>query len=430
VAASSRYVVCFGLLQLLLKMFKKNKERLESWAVFGSHFVGFIAADCFGTWQEAQPWDDSELFSLLWILISAAILGLLAFTTNKLRAPQPPAAPSAAAAAGGAAEGATPAAAEGGEAAATNSTPDEGTMAFLTGGVEDPGEPVDPEYIRQCERAEDGYIAMTMGLLLMQSFRFAIVGALPHFSGVQVYTHASDVRYMGIFALVCLLLSLACVKMPARVRSTRLFAVTQMVLTMTMGWSVLYWFKWLFPFLMDSEGLFNGSDIMTSVIFMATLATIFGFALVLAIGKANTRWGFRGALFNYIEDFTEALVLVMGLAWESVVMCAIYYANKSKTSQAKRILSSMELCLTIVALVVPVWLLYVLPKARELVPDDGKKADAVDEPLADSLDGPDEPAAPQSTEAGVAAPPSAETEAPPTSPPAPPAAPGVAEEEF
>mmetsp|Transcript_18022 Transcript_18022/g.38506 ORF Transcript_18022/g.38506 Transcript_18022/m.38506 type:complete len:854 (-) Transcript_18022:62-2623(-) len=318
--AIGRFALAFLILELLLRMFKSSHLRLAGLGLLGAHFVGFVASDAFATIQEATPWNEDLPLNVLWVVITIVVMALMVALCEFLRK----------------------------------------KLNDMDGEMDASEE----SWEHQCEHAETEFIAFAGGLVITQVVRMAIMGKVPHFHGVQKNADTGQCATLGGFALFCgLVVIIAAWKVPKHLMEYRAVAASRAVLSMTAGWSILFWGKWTFWNMTKGEGYIGGTDVMTAQVAMATVATMCGFTVILVIRKLEPKLGLHAATS---DSMCECMVLVMGLAWESVFMCAIYFLNKHKATELARVTASLQDCLFIVCLVVPVWYLYIMPKSLEL----------------------------------------------------------------
>lgn len=319
IIAVIRFAVAFLMLELLLRVFKLNHHRLASVGLIGAHFTGFVAADTFGMIQESAPWNKQVSMSWIWVLISAATLFILKSLCAKVRQ----------------------------------------VMNDWDGEVDETEE----DWEHQCVHSENEFVAFALGLVITQACRFTIMGSIPHFHGNQRNLDTRQVHSLGACCWLFIGLALALTFLPESIRHLPLVDTTRLTLSMTAGWSTTFWMKWTFWNV--SKGELEGGDTMIAQLVMAVCANFVGCFVVLLLGKLQTRFAH---MINdcFVEEMQEASVLVIGLAWEGVFMCAIYFANQRIPQRSVRMLENVKLCIILMILVLPVWHMYILPKSIEL----------------------------------------------------------------
>lgn len=243
----------------------------------------------------------------------------------------------------------------------------------------------------QCLRSENTMFAFAIGLLLMQTVRYAICHEPIDFHGPQFNNNDAEIYSLfasawcfglGIFVFDCIRRWLErrnVANGSATPMTIRGLGLLQELCAMTMGWSLFYSGKWWFWYMLKDQ--VEEGDILTGQLCMAVLCSIVSMLILIIFDKLSdwlSSWG------EGIRSVMTALVMLMGLAWQSVFVTAIKCRSHAEYAgsgdEFKRAFHDFQIALFLCILIIPAWALYMLPKFEDGVED--SKANAAEDGTA------------------------------------------------
>lgn len=240
------------------------------------------------------------------------------------------------------------------------------------------------DWLHECRLAEHEAAGLILGLLLSQSIRFCISGYHPPLHGGAGKGHG----YLEVFVLFLTALCLGAMVVPleiifARLKQTyreqansrdwvvRFIRATRETLSMTMAWCLVYWARWAFWFSTADDGLGYG-DKMTALLTIALCLSFvcFGGVFIIDIAAGNMARNNHGHNLAALVALGNALGLVMGLAWESTFHEAVTGISQLQSLSFGYTINNIILICIIILIVLPAWILYILPQAINCQQDD------------------------------------------------------------
>lgn len=293
--STGRFLFFFLLLKIGFWKMRTRTQWLKSHGVVVGHIVAFLGADAVATTQEAGPWNESLGYSFAWILMSTfillALVGIFTAVRTKMSAPSP--------------------------------APEEGASqeASQEGASQEEGDTQDLAWMQYAEQSEDELLAVALGLLWAQWFRFAITEKMTHFRGVQVQTDIEHIWAMYGCGAVAALLAFALAFCLGRMeepsaRVKRAFSIKIKGLAMTSAWCFLYFAKWYYQYLLVEKEWFTGGDTITAQMYMVLNLVFWAFAgscLLSMLARKNAMW--KPAR----DNLSEAVLLLAALGWETLI---------------------------------------------------------------------------------------------------------------
>merc|ERR1719421_819051 len=137
--------------------------------------------------------------------------------------------------------------------------------------------------------------------------------------------------------------------------------LTQSVLSMATGWSLLYWGQWLFwSSVPESVG---EAYKMSARMIVAMVFSAMVFVSVFILDYIADREYMEPA---GLRALIATLGMLMGLAWEAVFTLAIdSVSGWFEHTQSKKMLVEVGLTIIMCLLVLPSWVMHILPKIHE-----------------------------------------------------------------
>jgi len=279
-----------------------------------AHVCSFLCADTFGLAQEMEPWKNSVSMSFAMVPCAAFCCIIFAFMSGGFR-----------------------------------------KLVSGRDGLIDHGEHA---WIHQCEHSEHEFIAFSVGLVLTQAFRFAIMGDIPHFHGLQKNDDLNDIWamfFLGVsFAILAFLLSMTLKSMASAI-SKRAMQLSIMSSSFTSSWCLLFWGKWLFWYIQP-----DGIEPVTALMEMTTGFVAGCLFLNILLEKLRERFEH---LTNSFHAVRETLAFLVGLSWEGLFYTAIvqYAAAHSKNAE-ELAWHDASMATVLVLVILPGWFMHILPK--------------------------------------------------------------------
>lgn len=141
-------------------------------------------------------------------------------------------------------------------------------------------------------------------------------------------------------------------------------------LAFTLGWSLLTLVKLTFWSATDDNGILGGGNVMTSHVVIVFISSLVTFASFLILDYSADR--LRGHFGRGLRSLGKSFMLLLGLAWEGAFWEGARSMSQGMNIENKAwrmmvvILSSFTLC----AIVMPAWIIYIVPHSVELKEDE------------------------------------------------------------
>lgn len=236
----------------------------------------------------------------------------------------------------------------------------------------------------ECKTTENHAIGICLGLLCSSIVRFAISGSLPPVDGSprnktdeQIWQLLGVSLGLGLpvmaMTAMCNALEKHKGKLPGFVRAVH---AAQELLTQSMGWCLLFCGQWGFWSATHGEGVGLG-DKMSARMVCALVTSYVGFVLIYLLDWIADRMKSARAGFDAV---IRALILGIAISWKAAFKKAVQGISHEFDDATTRTYVDVGLCLFICSVVVPAWVMYMLPK--ELagpVPLEKKKPPAAEE---------------------------------------------------
>eukprot|EP00931_Biecheleriopsis_adriatica_P090109 TRINITY_DN64143_c0_g1_i1.p1 TRINITY_DN64143_c0_g1~~TRINITY_DN64143_c0_g1_i1.p1 ORF type:complete len:745 (+),score=145.50 TRINITY_DN64143_c0_g1_i1:289-2235(+) len=354
-------VALFVAMQALLLLRRKQPKQLAAFGMIGAHIVGFSALEAFYPLQLIEPFSTSPGLSFIVVIIGCSALGFMTFLGAHARD-----------------------FVVGYHAKSSRRLsvkhPDDSATPEVTSSVErwkSEEEQLEEQLVaqfeelwhEQCVKAEDEFFAFATGFLISVSIRYFLMGCTPQLHWIPVDT-GDVIETWGLLgaALACsvLLLLSALAKPWAHGRSNertcleRAATLLEQTMSMTMGWLVLFWGYWQFWNVTDAKGLIGNGDVMIAKIVLALIFTCFAFVMIIVIDYAADR---LPKLEDALRSLGEAFVLLLGLSWESCFMEVMGAVLKNSSDEVVNTLVFVCMSAVLCLLVIPAWIMYILPNA-------------------------------------------------------------------
>jgi len=332
------FITLFIFCQLVMSNLWRNPVSLKSFGIISAHTLGFSAVDAFGEIVQERPWRDS------WTAVAGGtvIIGLVLFLMLQL------------------------------------TTRFRGKRAEQCESDED--KEMVTKYTEVCVESENEFAGFVLGLMCTQAIIFSITGTMPPIEGFPFGKTMPEVKsLMGASgaAIVLLMLFIIFVRKVYKDNeyspsTARAIEIIEMTISMTIGWTMLFAGRWLFWVSTDDEGVGQG-DLMSARMVQALAFSFFSFACIFVIDFFADR-GYLDT--SALRSLMSAMGLLLGLAWEGAFGEAIegigrVYEDRPTTHLA--VIDSLGLSLC--AIVLPAWAMYILPVAMSTV--SGEEAEEV-----------------------------------------------------
>jgi len=138
-------------------------------------------------------------------------------------------------------------------------------------------------------------------------------------------------------------------------------------LAFTAGWSILGFVKLTFWSATDGKGLLGQGDVMTSHVVIVFISSVFSFAMFFIIDFGADR--LHGHLGKGLRAFGKAFMILLGLAWEGAFWEGAHALGQGMglENQTPRMLAVAMLSLALCAIVMPAWIIYIVPHTFQVV---------------------------------------------------------------
>lgn len=319
-----RMLLVFWGVEMALMKYRKRPLPLLAAGSIGGNVMAFAAIDSYGMIQQFPPFSHNPMNAFLGLCIAAFMILCMGISAHIVR---------------------------------------KYVMTYEDGEIKEH----EQKWHEQCQSTEDQFAAMTLGLLLSIVIRYGISGQLPAIWGsprnktqTQVWTLLGVALGFSVPTFAATLavggLQNHSSSIPGVLRAAKVF---QKFMSMTMGWCLTYWGQWQFWAATDGRGVGLG-DKMTARIIDALAFSYIGFVLILGLDWIADRVGAARSGFDAIQ---QAFILGLGISWQGAFSEAV--ESMAYNFQDINVRAYMEVLITIVLLtiVLPAWILYLLPKA-------------------------------------------------------------------
>jgi len=314
------FIIIFILMQALVLIHRQKNFPMKALAKIGGHITAFAAIEAFGTLMHHS-------FSGSWC-VGLLLVGLAFFTMWGLS-----------------------------------------TLAhFVRSGLGPKSEEQKITFGEECDAAGREYVSLTVGLLVSMLIRQMITGRLPPIHGSPRNKTMSEIWQLCAWAtmLISALLILTYVARDALKESSKgtnrgnWARLGQATLSMSAGWCLLSWGQWLFWRGVGEK--LGEADKMEARMIMAIAFSALVFSCIF--------------IFDFIADYivTQArpralistMALLLGLAWEAVFTLAIESISGNYIKHpAEYIYCELGLTFCLCGVVLPAWVMYLIPRAEE-----------------------------------------------------------------
>lgn len=334
-----RLFLLFWLVQTCLMRYRERPLPLIGCVRIGGIILAFAAIDAFGLLQQFAPFSNSPGQAFLALVVAAVMYGCMCWSASIVRVYWV--------------------------------TYEDGIM-----------KEAELKWHEACRQVENNGAGICLGLLLSSIIRFTISGKLPPVDGSPSYKTNQQILYlMGVclgFTLPIMALTATGMamekqrgKIPAVLRGLDVLTET---MTMTMGWSLVFLGQWELWSSTDGPNPgFGIADKMSARMTCALLASFVGFILLYLVDWVADRMKSARAGF---ESITRAIILGIAVSWEGVFARSVEAISHEWDDATSRCYVDVALSIFICAVVVPAWVMYMLPKdLAGPVPVRGKEND-------------------------------------------------------
>eukprot|EP00747_Dinoflagellata_sp_TGD_P187062 gnl/TRDRNA2_/TRDRNA2_44538_c0_seq1.p1 gnl/TRDRNA2_/TRDRNA2_44538_c0~~gnl/TRDRNA2_/TRDRNA2_44538_c0_seq1.p1 ORF type:complete len:528 (+),score=79.27 gnl/TRDRNA2_/TRDRNA2_44538_c0_seq1:50-1633(+) len=317
------YIVAQAAMFCFLK-FNSPRMSMIAEGTFLGRAAAFAAAFGFGLVQEMEPFSTSAWASFTVVLIAGALLFFSAHVTRKFR-----------------------------EVAAT--APD--------------GEIHEPErwWLDQTESIGEDIRSFSLGFLLMQAVRFGVCGSLQNYSPMEypkgiTQKNANALLASAVsFALLTVLGSFGVSRLQVSQGVLRLAKNGVNVSALTMAWCFLFWGEWQIYLL----NFLDGSRIAACML-VALCQTFSAVAWLFLLNKVAKNVELLSAALRAI---IPTLGVLVGISWARAFNVAFQDLADLRHFGGNKGMKMVILVVTLLAVVLPAWRMYILPKAFPTLPD-------------------------------------------------------------
>jgi len=319
VSSFVHFIMTFILTQVLVVVHREQKFSLQAWAQIGGHITAFAAIDAFGNLMH-YSFSSTWLKGLLLLVLALFVMWGLSTFARCMR-------------------------------------------VWL--------EPKSKEkqifFHEECDDAGCDSMSLAMGFLISLLVRQTTTGHLPPIHGsprdkmwteiLQLFSWATAF----ILALVILTyLAHDVLKESSANRASYWARLGQSTLSMSAGWCLLSWGQWFF---WSSIGERMGeADKMEARMLMAIAFSVLVFAFIFIFDFIADRIDFQSG----VRALISTMALLLGLAWEAVFTLAIESICENYIKHpAQYIYCELGLTFGLCSVVLPAWVMYVIPQAEE-----------------------------------------------------------------
>lgn len=222
----------------------------------------------------------------------------------------------------------------------------------------------DEEWTEQCKLIETQFVGFVVGFLISMLIQFCIlkqvlpVDAYPMFkTEAQIHTLLVTTIFFAVGTVAFLMAMRSYTGSPL---ACRVVQIAKETAAMASAWNILYlgyWFFW-----QDVEHHQEFGQIACKCSAVMSMALVFSFAailLILAVAKV-TNSGSSGK--EVMRLTSDSLGLLVGFAWTSAILVVIKGNSYLYEAPSARLAMDVTLLLGFCLVILPAWLLYVLPQ--------------------------------------------------------------------
>jgi hypothetical protein len=227
-------------------------------------------------------------------------------------------------------------------------------------------------YHEECADSEFVFTGLTSGLLVSMAIRQTITGTIPPIHGSPMNKTSAEVWSLFVFAWAaeCFLFAIVVWRRSEESMEERgygkfmrhLVRTVVRVTAMLAGWLFMYWGEWVFWSKASSS--VAEEDIMVGKTALALTLSFVVFLSFFAITRI--RYTYHVQATHAAGGLISSFALLLGLSWESVFCTSIESISFGfEDRPALQIAWEIGLTLFLCAIVIPAWVLYILPKVEE-----------------------------------------------------------------
>jgi hypothetical protein len=319
-------VILYIVTEVFLALRSHRELQLAAWGLVGAHIIGFSVAEAFGNIQVCPPYSDSPGLSFLLILIAIVTLCLMMFGGGLIR-------------------------------------------RKVCGDEIDAWE---ASWLHQCHHTEDEFFAFGVGFMLSLMLRFAITGTVPDIHAVGKYRSQAECNELLVvsisYGILVMLLGGGIFHIKQLEldgfdeRWQRALRLLELTCTMTMGWLLLFWLNWQFWESSSDEGIDGTGNVLSGRMYIFLFLALIALVAILGLDFVAS---YFPHLVGGLQVLSEAFLLMLGLGWENVFMSINSGVVKHVEDETAKVLIRSALSLAMCVIVMPAWVLYILPHSLE-----------------------------------------------------------------
>jgi len=243
-------------------------------------------------------------------------------------------------------------------------------------------------WAHQCEHTEREALAFAVSFCLAQVFKYISIGDLAPLHDVPKSRLGEDAlkEFLFVAGLSICVISAGVIEhgiaehhgheeLEAHKHGhemTRLQLMAHMVkdtLAFTCGWSLLTLIKVGFWSATDDKGLLGEGDVMTSHLVVVFISSAITFTIFFMIDGAADR--IHGRFSRGLRSLGKAFMLLLGLAWEGAFWEGAHSMSVGMGFEQRqpRMLVVIVLSLIFCGIVMPAWIIYIVPHTVEIEED-------------------------------------------------------------
>jgi len=225
--------------------------------------------------------------------------------------------------------------------------------------------------------AEDESISFGLGFLVSVSVRSGLKGCLPGMEWEPEDTGTHQQTSYLLAAVIIFGFLVVCASVLRRItkddddsyrRKRERFAdISELTMSMAMGWSLLYWGYWIFWDATGGQGFSSKGNLMVCNLELVMIFTFFSFIMLIIVDAIADRSRRLEAAMRALQ---EAFVLLLGLSWEGSFIRAMDSVDRG-SSETARTGVLVGVVVVLCAMVIPAWIWYILPAAQRYEVHDG-----------------------------------------------------------
>jgi len=319
------FVFVFIALEAFLFRLRYRQGSLAAVGLISAHCMGFSALFAFGNMQQCEPFRNNAGLSFVVVLMALAVLLILCWAGHHVRA----------------------------------------KVALWNDGHTDSYE---TRWFHQCLHTESEFVAFAVSFLLAQVIEFIAVGELAPLHAVPKGRDLD--KSLGEFAfiigLVILVIAAGYVEICVKEQEMghvqlRIASSVEDTLAFTAGWCLVTFIKLAFWSATDDKGFLGQGNLMMSHVVIVLLSSVVTFAMVFVIDFVADRT--TPHLAAGMRACGESFMLMLGIAWEGAFWEGAHAMSVGMgfKEKAPRMVVVILLSLSLVAIVMPAWIIYIVP---------------------------------------------------------------------